>query len=1080
MLWKSRRQQSEQQHVHQISKRLAFECLEVRHMLAATFNSVQPSNGFTVVNITGVSSDGAVVVGHGLSTSGSQSFRWTADGGMQGLGDLPGGVFDSQANAISADGSTIVGVGHSANGRQAYRWTETGGMVALGNFPGSEAHGVSADGSTIVGDYLPNDFGGGSEAFRWTATSGLVGLSRLPGHFSSYAYGVSADGTTIVGDSSAISFSEAFRWTAGAGIVGLGHPSGSSSWAGDASANGESIVGYYDDQAFRWTNTVGQPLGELPSGVIFSEALSVSSDGSMAVGRGFWNDGSSKAVIWTGSEEGQLVQDVLSAIPELDLTGWTLTKANEIHSDEYQTVIVGNGIDPSGNYRGWVARITNEPDPTPFNISVSTTGGLDNPVILGGPLDEVTIHIDIVGELPAEGDPTQVITTVDLYWATGPSEEDITEGEAAFESFPITSLTTSFTHVVDAQTFADAPSGATHMVVIVDRTNTLEESNEGDNTATEGLFNLSLTQFDLDWNRLRHDADQQAAGAIWRGIDVTFRTEALGSTAEISPRTAIPFTPEIRFYWASDTTAASRFSEPRTSDSVNWRSSSQDSSLGDMFAITNEVGTFTFNENALWGKPEQFAYYIHAVIDPDGALGEANENDNFATLKLESESNVFQNAISAYATQGGTAIQIDFSPGGGGISLSAAEVSLGIHHFNWIQAYKLPVGVSVRTGTVGYDDATEQYSSPPWEELSEPVKVPREDLFSFETSGEKSYWDFYAVLGEDYVEQWPGVSDLLVRSASNLLGYLHDGNIFYLNDNRNGDGIREWHRQNGRGGTVVDQSVFRLKDRPFTPAIAANGVTNYKMEFETRIVGVTVAELPSDGMANMERWNYDDLAVRWSSNLVANSPSHSGTGTVFIANAGSVGDLELMDMVGGIGPIQLLPKTNADLDSDGDIDGRDFLAWQRGYGKPNATRADGDANSDGSVDSEDLAIWQDQYGTGVAALSSQQSNAAPVLATIQAVMESPDGLQEQSTLPVGFWIDLHPSVESDADMSTALAADAFYDLASDQSFQSVDDISFKQRPLESIGSSREADADTDYFEFFDSALTEWDQLELAI
>jgi serpin B len=65
-------------------------------------------------------------------------------------------------------------------------------------------------------------------------------------------------------------------------------------------------------------------------------------------------------------------------------------------------------------------------------------------------------------------------------------------------------------------------------------------------------------------------------------------------------------------------------------------------------------------------------------------------------------------------------------------------------------------------------------------------------------------------------------------------------------------------------------------------------------------------------------------------------------------------------------PVVAQAPTNADFDGDGDIDGRDFLAWQRGYGTtPNAVRADGDSNSDGHVDADDLYVWQASYGEGV-------------------------------------------------------------------------------------------------------------------
>jgi len=60
---------------------------------------------------------------------------------------------------------------------------------------------------------------------------------------------------------------------------------------------------------------------------------------------------------------------------------------------------------------------------------------------------------------------------------------------------------------------------------------------------------------------------------------------------------------------------------------------------------------------------------------------------------------------------------------------------------------------------------------------------------------------------------------------------------------------------------------------------------------------------------------------------------------------------------------------DADFDQDGDVDGSDFLAWQRGFGV-GTTLAQGDANGDGQVDDLDLAAWQSQLG--MAALNTQQ------------------------------------------------------------------------------------------------------------
>jgi hypothetical protein len=67
---------------------------------------------------------------------------------------------------------------------------------------------------------------------------------------------------------------------------------------------------------------------------------------------------------------------------------------------------------------------------------------------------------------------------------------------------------------------------------------------------------------------------------------------------------------------------------------------------------------------------------------------------------------------------------------------------------------------------------------------------------------------------------------------------------------------------------------------------------------------------------------------------------------------------------------------SADFDGDGDVDGRDFLAWQRGYGTSSAAKTDGDADNDGSVNGVDLGIWQEQYGTTppVIAFSTKQTD----------------------------------------------------------------------------------------------------------
>jgi hypothetical protein len=77
-----------------------------------------------------------------------------------------------------------------------------------------------------------------------------------------------------------------------------------------------------------------------------------------------------------------------------------------------------------------------------------------------------------------------------------------------------------------------------------------------------------------------------------------------------------------------------------------------------------------------------------------------------------------------------------------------------------------------------------------------------------------------------------------------------------------------------------------------------------------------------------------------------------------------------------------------DFDSSGAIDGGDFLAWQRGYGKTTgALPADGDANGDGDVDAADLAAWRNAFGSANAAnaMNAVPEPAAAALVGLGAV-----------------------------------------------------------------------------------------------
>ena len=64
-----------------------------------------------------------------------------------------------------------------------------------------------------------------------------------------------------------------------------------------------------------------------------------------------------------------------------------------------------------------------------------------------------------------------------------------------------------------------------------------------------------------------------------------------------------------------------------------------------------------------------------------------------------------------------------------------------------------------------------------------------------------------------------------------------------------------------------------------------------------------------------------------------------------------------------IGAYEAQITPSADFDNDGDVDGADFLSWQRGFGTPNAQRNDGNSDDDTDTDASDLAAWTTAFGS---------------------------------------------------------------------------------------------------------------------
>ena len=145
-------------------------------------------------------------------------------------------------------------------------------------------------------------------------------------------------------------------------MVGIGDLAGGIffSDAFSVSADGSTVVGWSVStgtvfEAFRWTSGGGMVgLGDFPSSIFESRANGVSGDGSVVVGQGTSSFGN-EAFIWDAGNGLQNLKTVLESQLGFPLTGWTLTDALAVSADG--TTIVGYGNNPTGNIEAYVAVI---------------------------------------------------------------------------------------------------------------------------------------------------------------------------------------------------------------------------------------------------------------------------------------------------------------------------------------------------------------------------------------------------------------------------------------------------------------------------------------------------------------------------------------------------------------------------------------------------------------------------------------------------------------------------------------------------------------------------------------------------
>lgn len=226
-----------------------------------------------------------------------------------GIGDLPGGSFDSYAHEVSPDGSTVVGYGTTAQGREPIRWTQANGIQSLGSvqedpFPGWAIH--IAHNGVIGGGYDLDPSGNNTRPYLWTEAGGLFFLPYRDGQpigGPGQVHGLSADAGIIIGRENAGSVG--VYWDAGLGFAPTPFPpfttANGQAMPHDISADGNTVVGWgivVRDSGFAvvpalWDLSTGSPaiqpildedmIAQL-SGGTGTAAHGVSEDGAVVCG----------------------------------------------------------------------------------------------------------------------------------------------------------------------------------------------------------------------------------------------------------------------------------------------------------------------------------------------------------------------------------------------------------------------------------------------------------------------------------------------------------------------------------------------------------------------------------------------------------------------------------------------------------------------------------------------------------------------------------------------------------------------------------------------------------------------------